>query len=64
MTEFSDRVLRLGGQITWLLGWHPDLFWAATPAELCAILNAAARPDGAAAPVDRGALNQMMETER
>ncbi|HYN45755.1 MAG TPA: phage tail assembly chaperone [Allosphingosinicella sp.] len=39
-----------------LLGWRPDEFWAATPAELAAVLTALAgddRPAGSVADLAR-----------
>jgi uncharacterized phage protein (TIGR02216 family) len=62
MTErFGDRAARLAGTVPLLLGWAPDAFWNATPAELAAILapEAASMP----APLSRGELNHLMERE-
>jgi uncharacterized phage protein (TIGR02216 family) len=42
------------------LGWRPDEFWRATPAEL---LAAFAEPSPAPAPLDRTALQRMMEQD-
>ena len=42
-----------------LLGWRPDQFWSATPAELAAILEAM-MPQGEAAP-SRGEIARLME---
>jgi uncharacterized phage protein (TIGR02216 family) len=42
-----------------LLGWRPDDFWKATPAELAAVLGALGSESGAAAPVDLEALMRM-----
>lgn len=39
---FSDAAARLAGLAGALLGWRPDEFWRATPAELAAILAAMA----------------------
>ena len=44
---FSEDAARLAGIAGALLGWRPDEFWRATPAELAAILNAI-RPETAA----------------
>lgn len=41
MTRFADGAARLAGVAGWLLGWRPDEFWRATPAELGAVLRAA-----------------------
>ena len=37
---FRGAALRLAGAAGLLLGWRPGEFWAATPAELAAVLNA------------------------
>lgn len=40
--RFADAAARLAGQAGALLGWRPADFWAATPAELAAVLEALA----------------------
>ena len=42
---FSEGAARLAGVAGALLGWRPDEFWRATPAELATILSALAPPD-------------------
>jgi Phage tail assembly chaperone protein, TAC len=42
LAGFAPAATRLAGLATLLLGWTPDQFWAATPAELGAILAAMA----------------------
>lgn len=42
MTRFADGAARLAGLAGALLGWRPDEFWQATPAELAAVLRAMA----------------------
>jgi hypothetical protein len=37
---FSDGAGRLAGLAGALLGWRPDEFWAATPAELAGLVRA------------------------
>jgi hypothetical protein len=44
---FSEAAGRLAGIAGAWLGWAPDLFWNATPAELAAVLGAMSG-DGAA----------------
>lgn len=39
---FSEAARRLAGRAGALLGWRPDEFWRATPAELAVILAAMA----------------------
>ena len=38
--EFSEAAGRLAGLAGALLGWRPDEFWRATPAEMVAVLAA------------------------
>jgi uncharacterized phage protein (TIGR02216 family) len=58
---FGPGAARLAGLAGRLLGWRPDEFWRATPAELAAIL---APPSAAAArPLDRSELNRLMERD-
>jgi uncharacterized phage protein (TIGR02216 family) len=40
MERFSEAAARLAGLAGALLGWRPDEFWRATPAELGAVLGA------------------------
>ena len=47
---FGEGAARLCGFAAMLLGWRPDEFWNATPAELALALNA---QDDAAAPPDQ-----------
>lgn len=39
---FGEAAARLAAQTALALGWRPDEFWAATPAELLCIMQAAA----------------------
>ncbi|WP_370170516.1 phage tail assembly chaperone [Sphingobium abikonense] len=61
MTRFAERAGRLAGLAGWLLGWRPDEFWRATPAELTSVLTAA-KGDAAedAAGVDGAELARLM----
>jgi len=59
--RFGTAAGRLAGLAGRMLGWRPPEFWAATPAELAAILHAGS--EGEAAPVDRTELQRMMENE-
>jgi uncharacterized phage protein (TIGR02216 family) len=60
MTErFGPIALRLAGLAARLLGWRPDEFWSATPAELAAALA----PPGAEAPLGRADFNRLMDSE-
>lgn len=42
--DFAAVATRLSGMTGAILGWRPHEFWAATPAELAAILAALAPP--------------------
>jgi uncharacterized phage protein (TIGR02216 family) len=57
---FSEAAARLAGLAGALLGWRPDEFWRATPAELMAVLVALNGGAGAA-PVSREELARLKE---
>jgi hypothetical protein len=59
MNAFGPRAQRLARLAARILGWRPSEFWAATPAELIAILV----DDAAPAPLTRADLTEMMELE-
>jgi len=58
--RFGPAALRLSAVAARALGWRPAEFWAATPAELVAIL-APPLPDAA---FDRADLERLMEMQR
>ena len=47
--RFAASAARLAGVAGALLGWRPAEFWAATPAELAVVIEAAAPPAPACA---------------
>ncbi len=51
--------VRAAGVAGAVLGWAPDAFWRATPAELATVLRAIAGEQ--AEPPDRAMLTRMME---
>lgn len=57
--SFAASANQLAGQTALALGWSPDDFWNATPAELSAILNAVARPENDVA--DASKLSALMQ---
>lgn len=59
MERFSEAAARLAGLAGALLGWRPDEFWNATPAELGAVIGALAGP--AEEPVARADFKSLME---
>jgi hypothetical protein len=48
--RFADSAGRLAGFAGAVLGWRPGEFWAATPAELGAVVRAMAGEEARAAP--------------
>ncbi|HEX8307905.1 MAG TPA: phage tail assembly chaperone [Allosphingosinicella sp.] len=59
MQRFSESSARLAGLAGALLGWRPEEFWRATPAELGAVLGALAGPDEE--PAGRADLERLMQ---
>ena len=59
--SFAAGALRLAGLVPRLLGWRPDDFWTATPAELAAIFT---DPADGGAPLTRGEFDKLMEQDR
>jgi uncharacterized phage protein (TIGR02216 family) len=57
--RFSEAAARLAGLAGALLGWRPDEFWRATPAELGAVLGAMTGTEEATA--SRSDLDRLME---
>jgi uncharacterized phage protein (TIGR02216 family) len=57
--RFSEGAARLAGLAGALLGWRPDEFWGATPAELGAVLGAilGENPE----PAGRAELERLMQ---
>ena len=60
--DFAASAARLAGLIPRVLGWRPDDFWNATPAELAAIVA----PDdaGHGKPLSRTEFDRLLERER
>jgi uncharacterized phage protein (TIGR02216 family) len=58
---FAAGALRLSGLLPRALGWRPDDFWTATPAELAAIFT---ETGDSGAPLTRGELDSLMEQDR
>ncbi len=59
MAEFAAAAVRLAGLAGVLLGWRPNEFWTATPAELATVLNAMA--GGQEATASTADLERLME---
>jgi uncharacterized phage protein (TIGR02216 family) len=57
--SFAERAARLAGAAGAVLGWRPDEFWRATPAELAAIVTALT--GDRAAPPDAATIAALME---
>ncbi|GAA3695245.1 hypothetical protein GCM10022268_02420 [Sphingomonas cynarae] len=59
MTTFAQAAGRLAGQAGAVLGWSPAAFWAATPAEVAAVVGALAGE--MAAPPDPATIARLRE---
>ncbi len=53
---FGDAAVRLVSAASMILGWRPDEFWAATPAELALALEP---PGDAGEPVDPATIDEL-----
>jgi len=62
VSGFGASARRLAGLSARLLGWRPAEFWAATPAELAAILRPEGAPQGPL-PLTRAEMNRLMERD-
>ncbi|AKM09283.1 phage tail assembly chaperone [Croceicoccus naphthovorans] len=60
--SFTTDAARLCGQCALIMGWRPDEFWAATPAEIASIFNAFQAPKQNAS-VSRADLDRLMEQD-
>jgi uncharacterized phage protein (TIGR02216 family) len=60
--DFAAGATKLAGLIPRALGWRPDDFWNATPAELAAIIATGDVPQDE--PLSRTELDRMLERER
>ncbi|WP_267397545.1 MULTISPECIES: phage tail assembly chaperone [unclassified Sphingomonas] len=58
---FGASALRLAGMAGATLGWTPDVFWRATPAELAAVVTALTGEAGGGAPPDAALLARLKE---
>ena len=58
--NFTEGAARLAGLAGARLGWRPDEFWRATPAELAAIVLAL-RGEPVASPPDAATIAALME---
>lgn len=56
-----DSAARLAGFAGAALGWRPDEFWAATPAELGVVVTALAGDDARIVPADAGVIARLRE---
>lgn len=58
---FAAAARRLAGLAGVALGWTPDIFWAATPADLAAPVAVLTGGDAATAPPDAATLARLKE---
>ena len=61
MSGFAAAAARLAGWAGAVLGWSPDAFWAATPAELGAVIAVLAGDGDRSAPPDGATIARMRE---
>lgn len=58
---FAGEAGRLAGMAGAVLGWSPDAFWRATPAELAAVVGALAGESGGGVPPDAVTMARLRE---
>ena len=61
MARFADAAARLAGLAGAVLGWSPDSFWRATPAELAAVVAVLRGGDALVDPPDGATLAWLQE---
>ncbi|WP_010161245.1 phage tail assembly chaperone [Sphingomonas sp. PAMC 26617] len=61
MERFAEASVRLAGLAGAVLGWGPEVFWHATPAELGAVVAVLTGEDGVIAPPDAATIARMQE---
>jgi len=61
MERFAEASVRLAGLAGAVLGWSPDVFWGATPAELAAVVRVLAGESAAVAPPDAATIARLQE---
>ena len=61
MTRFADAAARLAGLAGAVLGWSPDRFWRATPAELASVVAVLRGGDALIDPPDGATLARLQE---
>lgn len=58
---FAEAAARLAGLAGAVLGWSPDAFWRATPAELAAVVAVLAGGGDRIDPPDAATIAQLQE---
>ena len=61
MSEFAAAATRLAGFAGAALGWSPDTFWRATPADLAAVVAVLSNDGEMVPPPDRATLTKLQE---
>lgn len=59
--RFAAAAVRLAGLAGLRLGWSPDAFWRATPADLAAVVAALNPAHGGATPPDPATIARLQE---
>ncbi|HEY9092181.1 phage tail assembly chaperone [Parasphingorhabdus sp.] len=60
--DFRTSAAHLAGLIPAALGWTPDQYWNATPAELAAILMALSPAGQSARPLNKSEMEKLKDT--
>lgn len=60
--DFRASAAHLAGLIPAAIGWTPDQYWNATPAELAAILLALSPVNQSAAPLNKSEMEKLKDT--
>lgn len=61
MERFAQGATRLAGFAGVVLGWVPDIFWRATPAELAAVVAVLRGGENEITPPDGATIARMQE---
>ncbi|WP_010214794.1 phage tail assembly chaperone [Sphingomonas sp. PAMC 26621] len=61
MERFAEASVRLAGLAGAVLGWGPEVFWHATPAELGAVVAVLTGGGDAVVPPDAATIARMQE---
>ncbi|MEW4468375.1 phage tail assembly chaperone [Parasphingorhabdus sp. JC815] len=60
--DFRTCAAQLAGVVPAIIGWTPDQYWHATPAELAAILTALSPAGDSARPLNKSEMEKLKDT--